>query len=76
MPKAVTLVNQHIKVEKGTDIDGPASDESGAPVVHEMFTLVFTDRSYGDQIRISFTKETRDQIIKDLMGGIVLGGAI
>lgn len=76
MPKIMTLVNQHIAVEKGTEIDGPASEQSGAPVVQEMYTIVYTDRTYGDQIRVSFPKEVRDEVVKNLMGGIVLGGAI
>lgn len=74
MPKVVTLVNQHISVEKGSEIDAQASEQSGAPVVQEMYTIVLTDRTYADQIRISFNKETRDEVVKNLMGGIVLGG--
>jgi len=72
----VILYNQHIAIEKGTEIDGPASDQAGAPVVREMFTIILTDKSYGDQIRISITKETRDDIVKQLTGGIVLSGGI
>ena len=76
MPKQVMLYNQHIAVEKGTEIDGPASEKEGAPVVREMFTIILTDKSYGDQIRISFTKDVRDDIVKQLTGGIVLSGGI
>ena len=73
MPKVVTLHNQHIAVEKGSEIDAQASTDD-TPVIKEMWTLVFSDRTYQDQIRISFGKDARDQVIKDLMGGIVLPG--
>lgn len=73
MPKMTQLYNQHIGVEKGSEIDAQRSTED-VPVVHEIWTLVFTDKSYGDQIRIGFPKEARDDIVKNLMGGIVLPG--
>lgn len=73
MPKMVQLYNQHIGVEKGSEID-PQSSTEDVPVVNEIWTLVFTDKSYGDQIRIGFPKEARDDIVKNLMGGIVLPG--
>lgn len=73
MPKVMHLHNQHIGVEKGSEIDAQESNEGG-PVVKEMWTIVLSDRSYHDQYRISFGKEARDQIVKDLMGGIVLPG--
>lgn len=73
MPKVVTLHNQHMGVEKGSEIDAQASTED-TPVVKEMWTLVFSDRTYQDQIRISFGKEARDQVVKDLMGGIIMPG--
>lgn len=73
MPKMTQLFNQHIAVEKGQEIDAKNSDENG-PVIVEIWTLVFTDKSYGDQIRIGFPQEARDSIVKDLMGGIILPG--
>lgn len=73
MPKVTTLHNQHIGVEKGSEIDAQASTPD-TPVVQELWTLVFSDRTYQDQIRISFGKEARDTVVKDLMGGIVLPG--
>lgn len=72
MPKAIALYNQHIGVQKGTEIDNKASEEEGSPVVREVWTFVFTDKTYGDETRITFNKETRDQLVKDLMGGLVL----
>ena len=73
MPKLMILQNQHIAVEKGTELDPQATTE-GAPVVHEIWTFVFTDKTYGDQIRVTFGKEARDDIVKDMMGGIVMPG--
>lgn len=70
MPKITHLVNQHIAVEHGQDLE----EENGSPVIHEAWTIVLTDRTYGDQIRIKFRKDTRDIIVKDLTGGIVLAG--
>ena len=73
MPKMTQLYNQHISVEKGQEIDAQNSDENG-PVVIEIWTMIFTDKSYGDQLRVGFPKEVRDDIVKQLMGGIVLPG--
>ncbi len=76
MAKLINLVNQHIKVVKGQELEPNASDESG-PVVVETFTLVMTDKGYGDQIAVTFGKEVRDEVVKDLMGGVILpGGAL
>lgn len=75
MPKLISLHNQHIAVEKGTELE-PDTSADGEPVVHEIWTLIFNDRSYGDQIRISFRKDVRDQVVKDLMGGVILPGTI
>ena len=73
MPKMIQLYNQHIKVEKGQEIDAQNSDENG-PIVIDIWTLIFTDKSYGDQIRIGFPQEARDEIVKELLGGIILPG--
>ena len=53
MPKMTQLYNQHIAVEKGQEIDAQNSDENG-PVVIEIWTMIFTDKSYGDQLRVGF----------------------
>ncbi len=74
MPKRTTLHNQHLAVEKGTEIDQQASEEAGAPIVVETWTIVMSDRTYGDQFAITFRKDVRDAIVRDLTGGIVLAG--
>lgn len=73
MPKVIVLKNQHMAVQKGTELEPQASVDD-APVVHEVWTFVFTDKTYGDVIQITFGKEARDELIKDMMGGVVLPG--
>lgn len=74
MPKVIHLMNQNVHVEKGTELDSSASEAEGAPVVQETWTLVMADKTYGDQFRLTFGKELRDKLVKDMMGGIVLAG--
>ena len=75
MPKTTQLWNQHIKVEKGTEIDQRATAANGGtPVVIEIWKLVFTDRATRDEVSISFDKEMRDTLVRDLTGGVVLAG--
>lgn len=69
--RVVTLVGQHLAAEKGTDM---RPGENGDPEVFDMWTIVMTDRGTGDQHRISFTRDTRDELIRQLTGGIVLAG--
>lgn len=78
MAKQIILFNQHIAVEKSQEIDPNQSDENG-PVVIPIWTLIFTDKAYMDQVRVSFPEAARDDIVKGLMGGVILpgmGGAI
>jgi hypothetical protein len=74
MPKYVTLINQHIGVERGSELDDEESKKNGAPVSVDTWTIVYTDRTYGDQIRVTFRKEARDQIVRQLTGGVILAG--
>lgn len=74
MPKQIALANQHIGVERGTEIDSKESEAAGAPIVVETWTLVFTDRTYHDQYRVTFRRDARDALVSDLTGGIVLAG--
>ena len=75
MPKYIELWNQHIDVQRGTEIDESATKANGGtPVVVEIWKLVFTDKQQGDQVVISFRKETRDDLVRKLTGGVVLAG--
>jgi hypothetical protein len=57
---------------KGTEIDAP--EGNGEPRQVDVWTLVFTDRQSGDQFRIAFREDTRDELVRQLTGGIVLAG--
>ena len=69
------LANQSIGVVKGTRL---ASQEEMAsdPQTEQIDTweLVFLDRDSGDRIQIAFEREVRDDIVRQLTGGIVLAG--
>lgn len=67
------MFNQHIAVEKIQELD-PKASTSDQPVVRDAWTLIFTDKTYGDRILITFTRETRDEVVRLLTGGIVLAG--
>jgi len=64
--RIVTLLNQHMQAEKGS--------EQGPTGVAEVWTLIFSDKVTGDQVRVSFPREARDEIVRQLTGGIVLAG--
>lgn len=74
MPKIMQLFNQHISVERSSELDPEASEQNGGPVMVDVWTLIFTDRSYGDQIKIGVRKEARDAVVRDLTGGVILAG--
>ena len=74
MPRHVIFTNQHIGVERGSELDDDESNKQGSPVSVDTWTIVFTDRSYGDQIKVSFRKEARDALVRQLTGGVILAG--
>lgn len=76
MPKVIHLLNQNVTVSRGSELDSKATEEEGAPVVQETWTLVMADKTYGDQHHLTFGKELRDKLVEDLMGGIVIGGGM
>lgn len=70
MPRTEILSNFHIHAAKGTEID-----ESGdEPTMNDIWTVILTDRNTQDQIRISFRREARDELVRQLTGGVVLAG--
>jgi hypothetical protein len=73
MPRFETLVNFHMAAVKGQELDQPQGG-NGGPHLVDIWTLVFSDRQTGDQIRISFREEARDELVRQLTGGIVLAG--
>lgn len=75
MPKYIELWNQHIEVEKATEIDQAATKANGGtPVVVEVWKIIFADRQLADQHVISIRKEARDDLVRKLTGGVVLAG--
>lgn len=67
MPKTTQLWLYHIDVQKDRELDRERSTED-APVMRDIWRLVFTDRRTGDEISISFTEEIRDNLVKKLTG--------
>jgi hypothetical protein len=74
MPKHVILTNQHIGVERGSELDSEESEKNGSPVSVDIWTIVYTDRTYGDQIKVTFRKDARDALVRQLTGGVILAG--
>lgn len=72
MPKTTELWNYHIAVEKSEEVDRRASPPDGPEVMRDVWKFIFTDKLTGDEISISFPKETRDSIVQKLVGGIHL----
>lgn len=67
MPRVETLVNFHMGAVKGVD-----QEQDGS--FTDTWTLIFTDRATGDQIHIAFRREARDELVRQLTGGVVLAG--
>jgi hypothetical protein len=74
--KNIILYNQHIGVEKSQEVDQEATNLAGPgdPIMRDIWTLVFTDKAYGDRIMIAIGRETRDTIVLGLTDGRVLAG--
>ena len=70
MPRVEILTGHHLQAvkERVPEVFG------GEPQSVDTWTLVMTDMNTQDQIRISFRQDTRDVIVSQLTGGIVLAG--
>jgi len=71
MPRVEILDNYHMAAMKGMEVDENRDGEASAV---ETWMLVLTDRASRDQIRISFRREARDELVRQLTGGVVLAG--
>lgn len=71
MPKVIFLSNMQIGAQKIQEL-APPKENGGAPQTIDLFELIFTDRASGDQYRIRFQEDVRDEIIRQLCGGIVI----
>jgi hypothetical protein len=70
MPVLHILTNFHMAAVKGQEIEEHGDEASAV----EIWTLIFTDRVNQDQVRISFRRDARDELVRQLTGGIVLAG--
>lgn len=52
----------------------PGTDGDGNPIIVETYYIAYQEQSSGDVIHIAFNEETRDVIVRQLTGGIVLAG--
>jgi hypothetical protein len=71
VPTTTYLTAHSIDVEKGTEL---VEREEGETTAEEKWSLVFQDRVTGSVIRYAFNRETRDELVRRLTGGIVLHG--
>lgn len=69
MPIIHQLVGYHIQAVKGTEMEERDGQAQG---VVDVWMLIFTDRQTGEQTRISFRREERDELVRQLTGGVVL----
>lgn len=71
MPRDTVLRGHDVKAASAPV---PNAGENGEPVIEMQYVLIFRDRQTSDTIRVAFDKETRDYIVRELTGGIVLHG--
>lgn len=71
MPVVHQLVGYHMQAVKGSEVEEQDGQAQG---MVDVWMLIFTDRNSGEQIRISFRREARDELVRQLTGGIVLAG--
>lgn len=70
MPTTTFLTEHIIDVEKGTEL----VERENETTAEEKWSLVFQCRVTGNVIRYSFNRETRDELVRRLTGGVVLHG--
>ena len=75
MPRTEILSNFHIQAVKSqeTDIIPGENGEESLEVV-DVWTLILTDRQSPHRIQIAFRREARDELVRQLTGGVVLAG--
>ena len=75
MPRTEILSNFHIQALKSQETDVvPGENGDEALEVVEVWTLILTDRQSPHRIQIAFRKEARDELVRQLTGGVVLSG--
>jgi hypothetical protein len=75
--KSTELRNQAISAEKG-QVVGPPTGENGAEPsvvdVYRISRISCVDRATGDEVWFVMTEELKDELVRQLTGGIVLAG--
>lgn len=70
MPRVETLVDFHMQAAKGSEVE----ENGDEATLVDVWELIFTDRASRDQIRIRFRREARDELVRQMTGGVVLAG--
>lgn len=74
--KRIILTNHAMGVIEGQRQSTPEEDaaNSGNPHTVKTWTQVFVDRDNGDRIELTFERAVRDDLVRQLTGGVVLAG--
>jgi len=68
------LQNQAIRAEKGQVVGPPSRDNGDEPTFQDVWKIELTDRNTGDVTWFVMNEELKDEIVRQLTGGIVLAG--
>jgi hypothetical protein len=75
MPRIEILSNFHLQAVKTQETDVVKGDNGDETLeVVDVWTLILTDRQAPHRIQIAFRRETRDELVRQLTGGVVLAG--
>jgi hypothetical protein len=75
LPRVEILSNFHIRAVKSQETDVVRGEDGSEQLeVADIWTLVLTDRESQDQIQIAFRRDARDELVRQLTGGVVLAG--
>ena len=74
MPRVEILSNFHIQAIKSQETE--ITDENGSEGLQmvDVWTLILTDRQSPHRIQIAFRREARDELVRQLTGGVLLAG--
>lgn len=75
MPRTEILSNFHIQALKSQETDVVKGDNGDETLeVVDVWTLVLTDRQSPHRIQVAFRRDARDELVRQLTGGVVLAG--
>ena len=72
--RVTELRNQMIQAEKGQVVGPPSPENGGKPQTVDVWKITCTDRAIGDQVWVIMDEALKDEIVRQLTGGIVLAG--